>query len=177
MKNIIGILTVLILTLTACEAIDKLTQFEMDYDETVVISSPLLFNLPIDIFTPDMETDSESEFAINNTNKDLIEQIILKKLIINHTAPSNGDFSFLKSIEVFLSAEGLPEIKIAWKNDIPSDIGKEIILDTSGDDLQEYIKKDDFKLRLNNVTDETFSGDQTIDIHTTFFVDAEILGI
>lgn len=57
-------------------------------------------------------------------------------------SPSNGDFSFLKSISIFISADGdLPEIKVAWKKNIPITAGKELVLDVTGADSQGYIKK------------------------------------
>ena len=39
------------------------------------------------------------------------------------------------------------------------------------------IKKDDFKLRLKTVTDKAITNDHELDIHSEFFVDAEILGL
>jgi hypothetical protein len=49
-------------------------------------------------------------------------------------------------------------------------------LNVSGADFQEYIKKDQFSLRCNTVTDELLTSDHEIDIATSFFIDAKILG-
>ena len=65
----------------------------------------------------------------------------------------------------------------AWLDQIPSGFEQSIQLETSNADLQEYIKKDNFNLRLNTVTDEIITSDHHIDIHSVFFVDARILGI
>jgi hypothetical protein len=92
------------------------------------------------------------------------------------TSPSNADFSFLKSINVYISAEGLNEVKIAWKENVPSDVTL-LSLDVTGVDLKEYIKADKFSLRLNTETDELLASDHHIDVHSAFFVDAKILGI
>lgn len=156
---------------------DKLTQFDMEYDASVVIQSNTGVNLPFNVYSPDIETNSESTFEVNDTRKDLIEEVILKSLVLNITSPNNGDFSFLESVEIFISAEGLNEEKIAGKTNIPDNIGAELTLETTGIDIQEYIKADDFQLRLNTVTDEIITSDHHIDLHTVFFVDAKILGV
>ena len=170
------ILLALLFLLSGCDELDKLTQFDMEYNETVVIPSSTGINLPFNLFTPDIESNSESTFEINNTRKDLIEEIILKKMHLTLTSPSNSDFSFLESIEIFMSAEGLDEIKIAWKDTISSNGGNQIELETVSFDLKDYIKKEEFKLRLNTVTDELVTSDHSINVYSLFFVDAKILG-
>lgn len=165
----------IILSIFGCKRIDKLTQFDMEFNETVVIPSSTGINLPFNILTPDVETNSESTFEVNDTRKDLIEEIILTSLDLTITSPSNADFSFLKSINVYISAEGLNEVKIAWKDNIPSDV-KALNLDVTGVDLKEYIKADKFSLRLNTETDELLASDHHIDVHSVFFVDAKIFG-
>ena len=128
--------------LFACDKVDDLTKFDMDYDSSVVIESAANIDLPFDVVTPDVETNSESEFAVNDTRKDLIEEIKLKSLRLNITSPDNQDFSFLESVEIFISAEGLEEVPIAAITEIPEDIGSLLELDTSDRDIKEYIKKD-----------------------------------
>ena len=165
----------IILSILGCEQIDKLTQFDMEFNETVVIHSSTKINLPFNILTPDIETNSNSTFESNDTRKDFIEEIILTTIDMTITSPSNADFSFLKSINVYISAEGLNEVKIAWKDNIPSDVTV-LNLNVTGVDLKKYIKKDEFSLRLNTETDEILTSDYHIKIHSIFFVDAKILG-
>ncbi len=171
-------LTILIIVSTffACKKVDKLTQFDMDYDSSVKIESTIGFNIPFNIYTPDITTNSESTFESNNTHKDLIEKINLKTMEMTISSPSGDDFSFLKSIEIKISADGLSDVKIAWKDNIPENANK-IKLETSSADLKEYIKKDNFKLKVTSTTDEILTHDYTIDIHSVFFVDAKILGV
>jgi len=176
MRNAFIVLTSLVF-LFGCSKIDELTKFNLDYDQEVTIPSSTGINLPFDMFTPDTETNSESEFAVNDTRKDLIEEIKLTKLELNIMSPNGADFSFLKSIEVYISADGLDEILIADYPEVPENSGSSLSLNTSDVDLKEYIKKDNFNLRLNTVTDEVISQDHELDVKSTFFVDAKILGI
>lgn len=175
MKNLL-LAGAILLGLASCNKLEKLTQFDMNYTETVTIPATTILNLPFNLDDQEIESNSESTFESNNTNKDLIEKIVLKKLEIEHKSPSSGDLSFLKSISVYIEAEGLAEIRVAWKEDIDNSVGKTLELETIEEDLKEYVKKDNINLRVNTVTDESLSQDQILDINTTFFVDAEILG-
>jgi hypothetical protein len=161
----------------SCDKLDELTKFEMDYTQRVVIPSSTGIDLPFDIYTPEKETNATSEFAVNDTRKDLIEEIVLRNLILNIISPEGEDFSFLESITVYMSAEDLPEIRIAWNEEVSATTGGLLELETSMDDLKEYIKKDSYSLRLKTVTDEFLSSDYEIEILSVFFVDAKILGL
>ena len=135
------------LSIIGCKKVAKLTQFNMEFNETVVIPSSAGVNLPFNVLTPDIQTNSESTFEINDTRKDLIEEIILTDIDLTISSPTNGNFNFLKSIEIYISADGLDEVKIAWKDSVPSNLTF-LDLDVTGVDLKEYIKADKFSLRL-----------------------------
>ena len=166
-----------VMTMSRCNQLDKLTQFDMDYDTSVTIPSTVGINTPFDIPTPAITTNADSEFSVNDTRKDMIEEITLKRLTLTVDVPSGGDFSFLNAIEIYISADGLDEQKIAWKENIPNDVGDVLELETSGVDLQEYIKQESFDLRVSTTTDELITQDHEIGIHSVFAVDAKILGI
>ena len=177
MKKLSYVVFSLLVIISSCKKVDELTKFNMNYDTSTTIPASTGINLPINLLTPDIETDSESEFAVNNTRKDLIEEIVLTKLTLNITSPANQDFGFLKSVKIFIAAEGLEEIEIARRENIPTDIGKQLELETNNIDIKDYIKKDKFNLRVNTVTDELLGSDVNIDIASRFHVDAKILGI
>ena len=114
---------------------------------------------------------------MNDTRKDLIEEIRLTSLILTLNAPDNADFSFLESISVYMNAQDLPEVEIAWEDDVPDNAGNQISLNVSNEDFKEYIKKDEFSLRVNTITDEILTSDHQIDIASSFFIDGKILGL
>lgn len=176
MRNFVLVFT-LLFALSSCDKVDELTKFNLTYKSSVTIPSTTGIDLPFDVLTPDMETNSESEFEVNDTRKDLIEEIKLTELTLKIVSPENADFSFLESLEVYISAEGLDEIKIASKEMVDPDAGNILDVDVLDVDLKEYIKKDKFNLRLNTVTDEAITADHQIEVNSTFFVDAKILGI
>lgn len=176
MKYLTFVSSLLLLILTSnCESLDNLTQFNLEYSSSVTIPPTTGLNLPLNLFTPEMETDSESEFAIHNTNKDLIEEINLTEMMMTITSPNNQRFDFLNEISVYINAEGLSELKIAEAKDIPENIENELNLNTLENDLSEYIKKDKFSLRVNTITDKLISQEIDINVFSNFFVDAQII--
>lgn len=177
MKKYFLYLIALSFCFSGCKTIDKLTQFNMEFNEEVTLPSSMGIGLPFDILTPEVPTNSEYAFSENDTRKDLIEEIILTELVLTIKSPDDSDFSFLKSIEVFINADGLEEQKIAWANDVPDNQGASIKLETSGTNLEEYIKKDQFKLKVSTVTDEAFTPDHVVNVYSKFFVDAKIAGL
>lgn len=176
MKNLI-IIGAIFLILVSCNKLDEHTQFDIDYTETITIPASTGLNLPFNLSDQELESNNSSTFENNNTNKDLIESAVLKQMQLNHRVPSNGDLSFINEITIFLEADGLPEIRIAWKENISDNVGKTIDLEVTDEDLKDYIKKDKLNIRVNSVTDEFLNDDHVIDVKTKFFIDAEVLGI
>ncbi|MFT7613413.1 MAG: hypothetical protein ACI9J3_002386 [Parvicellaceae bacterium] len=173
----IGICLLLVtIVLFGCKKADKLTQFNLKYDSSITIQSTTSINIPVNLFTPDIETNSEAEFAVHDTRKDKIQKITLSGMKVTITNPPGQEFDFLKDLEVFMSADGLAEIKIASKYNISNSIGVVLTMDVTGEDFQEYIKKDNFILRVRSVTDETLLQDVDLNIESTFWVDAKLIG-
>lgn len=170
---LIGILLSTII-LSSC---DKLTQFDIEYEAEATIQSSSPVNLPFNVITPEITSNSTSTFESNNTRKDLVEEILLKQLDMEITSPSNGDFSFVNEIHIFLKADGLEDIEIAYIEDIPDNVGNKISLTTVCKDFKEYIKKDQFQISIDVVTDEVIAQDHVVKIYSVFGVDAEILGV
>ena len=177
MKNIIPLFSMIMLTYSSCKEIDKLTHFYMDYTSAITIESSINIDIPFDVWTPEISTNSEETFQNKNTRTDLIEEIILTEMDMNTTSPEFQSFDFLKSVEVYIIAEGVEELKIAWYDDIPQTGLLTISLQTTDDNLEEYINKDKYRLRSRIVTRQLISASIEIEISNTFFVDAKLLGI
>lgn len=105
-----------------------------------------------------------------------MEEIILTGLKLTIDSPINKEFDFLKDVEIYIDAEGLPELLLAAKNGITNSVGNEIELDVSNEDFKEYIKKDKFSLKMRTVTDEQLTEDVHIKSRSVFFVDAKLVG-
>ncbi len=161
----------------ACKKIDKLTQFDIPYSLDISVPATTVVNLPITVSTPGIKTNSSTTFSMYNTRADLIESVKLKSLQLVVKAPTGGNLSFLKDIELYISADQLAEKKLAWKYNIDNNVGSTLSLDMSGEDLKEYIKKDEISMRVSLTTDEVITQDYSIEANSVFHVDAKILGI
>ena len=176
MKKILFAIPVLFLFLFSCNLIDKLTQFNLVFDKTITLPLVKGVDLPVNTEIPDVETNSESTFAVENTHKGMIEAVLLKESKLTITAPTNGDFSFLKSITIYMSANNLDEVRVAWQDTIPANIGNILTLKTTDADLKEFILKDSINYRVNSVIHKVIASDYSINMHSVFFVDEKILG-
>lgn len=164
--------------ISSCKLIDKLTKFDVDYSTSYTIPASPIPGILGDIFTPDITTNSSQVFTNNNTKSDLLEEVLLKKLKLTITSPSGKKFDFLKSADVFVSADGLPELKVASISEIDdATVGNSIELTPTTQDLKEYIKKSTIRIRVMNTTDKIVTEDININIDATFAVDAKILGV
>ena len=168
-------LSLCLVSLNSCKKVDELTTFDLAYSAKVTVPSNAVINLPFDLFTPDVTTNSESEFATKGTAKDYIDKINLTSLAMKITSPSTQRFVFVKSIEISISASGLSDIKIAQKLDVPDNIGTDLSLDILENNIAEYIKKDKFKLNVKVITDKSITSDVKIDINSNFRVKAKLL--
>lgn len=175
MKKIFVLL--LALSFISCDVIDKLTHFDIDNETSFTVPSTTIVNAPLNLNTPNVTTNSSSEFDNNNTNSDLVESIKLSSLNLTINSPTDGNFNFLKSVQIYINADGLDEAEIANIFDLEDDGLNSINLNSTNIELREYIKKDHYTLRVNTVTDQTIAQDHEITANSTFRVDAEILGI
>jgi len=179
-KLIIPVIAVLLFN--ACKSIDKLTQFDIPLSQTITIPAIIPIDIPFDIPTPDIMLDIEttydlddSGYELNNTNKNLVEEVLLKELELTVIEPVGEDFSLLKSIEIYISADGESEEKVAWLNIFPELNNTK--LETSKANLKKYILKDKINLRVKTVIDEINTRAYDIKIDAVFMVNAKILGI
>lgn len=160
-----------------CDVLDELTKFDMDYETSYRLDPVPIVGVPVSLFTPDIETESETTFENNNTNADLVESVTLKSLTLNIVSPDTGNFNFLKSVRIAISSDNNDEVEAAYLLDIPNDNLKTLELEVINNELAAYLKEDTFKLRVTAVTDETTTELYDVDFFATFSVDAKILGI
>ena len=174
-KVFVAVAIVAVAGLGSCKKIEELLTFNIAFTSKATISPMTGINLPIDVFTPDITTNAETEFSTRNTNKDLIDKILLKELRLTVTSPTGQTLDFLSSVEIFIQAEGLGELRIAEQTNIADNVGAVLNLNVGANDLAPYIKKDKFKLRMKAVTDKTVNRQVSIDIFSDFAVTAKVL--
>ena len=178
MNRILILSAIAFMTFFACKKVDKWTQFDLDYSFETTIDAAFGINLPFDLPTPAIETNIVEALEINDSKKELVEDIKVKSLVATITSPDDETFSFLNEIEISIAAESLPTLLIAWQYGIPNDIENILELEIlEGKNLAEYLKNDDIELKIKVKTDKIIFHDVDIKVDAQFFVDAKILGI
>ena len=161
---------VVCLSVFSCEK-DEIPEI-IPYEEThFVITEPITFeipsvvglNLPFQIPFLDVSMDFSTDAENTNPHIDLVRNITLRDFIITITSPQGQDFDFLNDIEIYVSTDVLPEIKVAHHYNVDDDIGSVLHLVPEGGILDDYLKSDSFDLRVELVADQLIFADLTIE--------------
>ena len=169
-------LLVLVATTTACDTIDDLLTFYINEEESIVVES----NFPIGLIALDpvtVPTNSEETFKNNKTRAELVKDVTLNKLTLTIAKPEEGepassDFDFLKSIEIYIDAEGQDEVRIAYLEEVPLD-ATSLNLNLTNAKLDEYIKGETYTIRTSAVLRNTVVRDININAAMRFKVTAD----
>lgn len=162
------------LILTGNLACKKFTNFKfsLNTETTLPANSPL--NLPFDVFSPKVTTNTESTFEANDTRSNLVDKINLSKCIAKITNPTTRNFDFLSEVHVYISAAGIGETEIAYATNIDDNIGNELSLTSTGVNLKDYLSASEITIRINAVSDKITGSDTDMDILTEFAVKAKL---
>lgn len=157
-----------------CRQFEDLARFELEYTTNVTVPSAGGINLPVNINTPPVATNTESKLENNSTRPDLVEEIFLTSMTIELTSPEGEDFSFLENITIYISADGMEEKEVSYLRPVPQSSGSKISLNVTDDNLRSYLLKDEFSLRVNVTTDEVISQDHDFEVVSVYDVKAKI---
>ncbi len=130
-------------------------------------------NLPLNIASPDVTTNSSQQFQNNNTSVTHIKDIRLKNLQLSISSPTSQTFAFLKSVHIYISTNASNEIELASLDNISSSARTIILTPTQGK-LDEYVKASSYKLRSSIVTQQVLTQNVEIRIDSKFNVTATL---
>jgi hypothetical protein len=170
-KPIIACLAVLAF---ACDEVDKLLTFTISHDTIFRVENTFPLNVPLEIATPNITTNSEDSFENNDTRADLVKDIKLDRIDLTAVSPAGRDFNFLKSVKVFISTTASNEIALASIDNVPMDVTTVELTPTNAK-LDEYVKASSYKLRTEIVTRETLTQDVDVKVSMDFKVTADPL--
>ncbi|MRX40195.1 hypothetical protein GJU43_12985 [Flavobacterium sp. LC2016-23] len=162
----------LFLLLSSCNAVDDLLTFTISNNASIQIKSTSPINLPSEIVTPDVTTNSSAEFKNNNTKASLVKDVKLKSLKLTITDPDGKTFTFLKSIHLYISTTDSDEIELAYQDNINSTTNTIDLISTDAR-LDKYIKADQYKIRTKVTLKETLTKDVTVKADMKFNVTAD----
>lgn len=177
MKKFASVLLLFTVFVSCKKELDQFTRFNLDYDFAFTIPEIGVVGLPVNFPTPPITTNTREQFEKNHTSVENIEEIKLTQMTLTIQQPPGQDFSFLSEIHIYIDAEGLDEMLIAKKENIPAEAGQQLALEPNDVDLKEYLKKDKISFRVETTTRKTTSQKTDIKADMTFRVNAKILGI
>lgn len=149
--------------------------FTVTDSENFTIPPNSILTLP-PIITPPFSTSSwQGTYSNNNTDKNHIKSLKLKSLTLTITSPSGKTFGFLKSIDIYIQAPNLADTKIATIDNIPSNIGGTLNMNTIDVDLSPYAKSDNFTLQVNSTPQSTNTDNVNVRSDAVFNVTASVL--
>jgi hypothetical protein len=140
----------------SCKKIDDLLTFTITVENnfTVAASGPL--NLPFEILTPQVTTNSTQQFRNNNSDVNKVKDIKLKKVDLQIVSPAGKTFSFLESVHIYVSTNASDEIELAYLDNI-STTATVISLTPTTASLDKYVKAPNYSLRTRIVTKQTLT--------------------
>ena len=163
MKKILWVVlgAVAVLSSQSCKKINEATEFTMNYStEVTVPSSSISVTAPAEFTTPEIPTQSSSRFTAEKTAQDLIESVTMSKF--NFSTPK-GNLDYIKSFSVYISANGVNELLVASKAEVPP--GSTLVAaDLTGTNIKAHIFKDGIKFRISVVGKTGLSEDQILKI-------------
>lgn len=156
--------------LSACKDVDKLLTFRINDVTDIRIESSSPLNLPLDVPTPAVSSNSQQQYENNNTAKNLIKDVKLEEVKLTITDPPSKTFSFLKSIHIYISSDQSNEIELASSENISST--NIIYLEPTTEKLDVYAKAPSYNLRTEVETDETLTQPIDVQVDLKFAVTA-----
>lgn len=160
------------LFLTSCDAVDDLLSFNISNETSIKIKSTSPINLPSEIITPDVTTNSSAEFENNKTKASLVKDVKIRSLKLSIADPLDKTFTFLKSIHIFISTTDSDEIELAYMDNISATTNMLDLICTDAR-LDKYIKADKYKIRTQVTLKETLTKDVTVKADMKFRVTAD----
>ncbi|MDI1233561.1 MAG: hypothetical protein PSX81_04715 [bacterium] len=161
------------LTSASCKKVEKLFTFSIYNESSIILQANVPINLPINVNTPNVTTNSSDQFENNNSDAAHVKDIRLKNLLLTITSPSGKNFDFLKSIQIFISTDANNEIELASLDNIPTNTASIALLPTS-EKLDNYLKSGTINLRTTYVKRQLQSQDVEVKVNSEFTVKASV---
>lgn len=174
-RLLILITSIFLIVLGGCNKVED-TFFRFDIDETYEMIIPIIpfDSIEAPVPTPDVTNTFDQAFEANSTRADKVRDIKLTKLKFVIVDPLDADFSFMKDVELYLAAQGVETTLMAFKFDIPEDVGSVLELETSGENLDKFKSIGSYNFVVNVVTRSSVDTPINVQADMTFRVTADV---
>ena len=115
----------------------------------------------ISIKSPYVTNTIPDEFKKNNANIEKIKSISIEGVELTIKTPAGQTFAFMKSVEIYLGADGIGETLVASKSGINtiSPAPTTLSLDTKGANIAPYVKNPTYYIRTKTSIVKTYKDD------------------
>ncbi len=162
------------------EILDVSFQFSTNNLFTLPKVADSVHNIPdstITVTTPSIVNTAPDEFKKNKADINKLKSLTIENVQLTVKTPAGQTFAFMKSISIYISATGKPEVLIATKNDINKISPASGILQLTAQkaDISEYLKGADYKLRIQTALVKTYTNDIAVNCEVKYLAVANPL--
>jgi hypothetical protein len=168
------VLLLSLMTVSGCKEKAIYKNFETNYSFKVTVPANSLLGTALLPAAFEEESNSEQQYSLNDTRKDLIEEVFVQSFLLEVVSPSTEDLSFLNSARFHIDSDGLAEMLVAEKDPVPNDVGQDLLFDVMAVNLAPYLRADAFNIRSQFVTDESRNNNITLRGSIRFAVKAKV---
>lgn len=167
--------SLIVLVAIALFSCKKQISFDLKCNSSFVISKNMALETTTDLYSGSIATKSADVFSENHTNSDNVLSIEQSDITFSISSPSGANFDFLKSIEIYINADGLPERLISTKMEITETGLTQLKGELPSVDVVQYLSKPNYSLHFKVTSDQAIPEDYTLEVSQTFFVKAKKL--
>jgi hypothetical protein len=174
MKHIIAYsLGLLMLALCSCKNAGDVTFYE-SFNESFSVPALTLAGATDTFSTPSIPNDLDSLMKANNTSANLVQSVKLQAMTLTITAPAGQNFSYLKSVQVFILTDSLPAVEIANQYTI-SGTSDTLNMNADNAQLKPYLLSSNFQIKFLVTNNQATTAAQTVNAYLRFQFVANIL--
>ena len=151
-----SVVIAILFSVISCKKIDDLLTFTINVENNFTIGASGPINIPFEILTPQVTTNSTQQFQNNNSDVNRVKDIKLKKVDLQIVSPSGKTFSFLESVHIYVSTNANDEIELAYLDNISTTATSISLIPTSAS-LDKYVKASSYSLRTKIVTKQALT--------------------
>ena len=155
MKKIFAAAMLLVLcAVAACDTLDEQFVFYINKEKVKAITPAFPVGQLTVLDNMTILANADTVFMRNRTRAELVKEMTLDKFTLSITDSTgikidstSADFDFLESVDVYISADSLEEVRVAYLEDIPandSTLNYAINLNLTNVKLDAYLKKDKY---------------------------------
>jgi hypothetical protein len=172
--------------LTGCSKFKQLVNIDVDipYSSQVTVPQEQGYTtgaalptggLELPSVTVSMATNSKTYLAQYGTAANMVVDVYLKSLSVQIQSPANQNFNFLDNIQIYLSANSLPEVLVASQSNIPAGSTSLDLTAKTDVNLKTYFLQDTIYLRVTAHINAIPAAGEQLNISSVFHLTANPL--